>query len=104
MALERKWPFIVSLGIGIGTVLIAGRSLARIVYRSNFSKRNGLLLTRLKEKLENPIAETTVVTHISEWEEVYSKLSRWSNLIHILHYHLYFFCNYFLFLYDTETV
>jgi hypothetical protein len=79
MSADRKWPLltIVSLGIGISTIFVAGRSLARAAFRWQFSQKSNVIQTRLKEKLENPLTTTTVVTRISEWDEVYSALLRY---------------------------
>jgi ABC-type bacteriocin/lantibiotic exporter with double-glycine peptidase domain len=76
---DRKWPLltIVSLGIGIGTIFVAGRSLARAAFHWQFSKKSNVIQTRLKNKLENPLQATTVVTRISEWDDVYSMLLRY---------------------------
>lgn len=81
MSADRKWPLlsIVSLGIGISTIFIAGRSLARAALRWQFSKKSNAIQTRLKEKLENPLAATTIVTRISEWDEVYSVLLKYNS-------------------------
>ncbi len=83
MSADRKWSLlsIVSLGIGISTIFIAGRSLARAALRWQFSKKSNAVQTRLKEKLENPLTETTIVTRISEWDEVYSVLSKYNNYL-----------------------
>ena len=78
MVSDRKWPLFtfVSLGIGISTIFLAGRSLARAAFRWQFSKKSNAIQTKLKEKFENPLSASTVVTCISDWEEVYSVLSR----------------------------
>ncbi len=92
MTFEKKWPLvsIVSLGIGVGTVLIAGRSLTHTLLRWQFSRKTNLLITRLKEKLENPLAGTTVVSRLSEWEEIYPKLSRCTYMYNVFYN---FVCN-----------
>lgn len=75
---HRKWPLIsiVSLGIGISTIFIAGRSIARVALRWRFLRKVNVIQKRLKEKLENPFPATTIVTRISEWDEVCSVLLR----------------------------
>jgi hypothetical protein len=81
MSADRKWPLlsIVSIGIGFSTIFIAGRSLARAALRWQFSKRSNAIQTMLKEKLENPLTATTIVTRISEWDDVYSVLLKYNN-------------------------
>lgn len=77
---HRKWPLIsiVSLGIGISTIFIAGRSIARVALRWRFLRKVNVIQKRLKEKLENPFPATTIVTRISEWDEVCSVLLRYN--------------------------
>lgn len=86
MSVEKsKWTLfgIFSLGVGIGTVFVAGRSLTCAALRWWFSKKADSIHTRLKERLENPLTTTTVVTRLSEWDEVYSLLSRYE-VFHVL--------------------
>lgn len=65
---------IVSIGIGIGTVFIAGRSLTRAVVRWKASKS---LHDRLKKALNDPIPTTRVISRTSEWDDLYPLLTRY---------------------------
>lgn len=90
---HRKWPLLglVSLGIGIGTVLIAGRSLAHVALKWQFLRKANVIQKRLKERLENPLPATTIVTRISEWEEIHSALLRYKNAVFVFLVPQFFF-------------
>lgn len=79
MNVDKKWPFltIVSFGVGMGVAFVAGRTLTRVALRWRFSKQTNMIHTRLKERINNPIPVTRVITRLSEWEEMYSILSRY---------------------------
>ena len=74
---NRKWTLVVSIGLGIGSLVFAGRSLVRVVGRWRFSRKSNSLRQILKARLETPMPSTTVITRNAEWDEIYLELSRY---------------------------
>ena len=77
---NRKWTTMVAIGIGVGSLLITGRSLARFVGKWRLSRQSEAFHNALVERLKDPLPSTTIVTRNVEWERVYIELTKYSNI------------------------
>ena len=75
---ERKLTVLkcVTLGVGFGSLIIAGQSISRLFKKWKVVREAKFLEDKLKTTLKIPLPTTTVISQHSEWDQVHEVLSK----------------------------